>query len=103
MARETRFRQSSGPAVPGILTERSGALARSIRVRRGRAHRRGGSAAFHDVIFGAGGRHGAFHELGTRRLPRRPVLEPALATASSSFAAIFLEELDREIRAGFPG
>ena len=98
-AARAHFRLGSGPAVPGILTLRTGALQRSIRVRRGRSHRKGGAAAFHDVIFGAGGRYGPLHELGTRRLPARPVLKPGLEQASGAFVPIFLDELDRELAA----
>lgn len=100
-ARRDRFRSGGGDAVPGILTRRTGALERSIRIQRGRAHRPGGAPGYHDVIFGPGGEHGPFHELGTSRLPRRPVLEPGLHLAAPSFAAIFEEELVREIDRAF--
>lgn len=102
VAKAERFlprRDPSIPAVPGILTSRTGTLRESIRVRRGRPHRKGGQAAYHDVIFGAGGRYGPLHELGTGRLPPRPVLGPALNLAAPAFGGIFLEELDQEIAA----
>jgi len=97
-ARETRFRRGGGDPVAGIVTYRSGRLYRSIKVRTSRRGVRRGGEAYRDVIFGAGGRHGPLHEKGTRRLPKRPILAPALKQATPTFRPIFEAELAAEIR-----
>ena len=68
----------SGKALPppGPLTNRSGKLRGSIRIREPRREGRTFVGAL--VAGGSGVRYARVHELGGRRMPARPYLRPAL-------------------------
>jgi len=96
VAQRDRFRHSGGAPVRGILTSRRGKAGLEGSVRIEQATRR--NPTLRRVIFGKGGRHGPLHELGTKRLPKRPVLTPALGIAEPEFRGIFETEIRAELR-----
>lgn len=76
-----------GPAVPGRLTSRTGALRRSIALNR--------EPLPGAVETGTPLLYGPPHEFGSSRMPQRPFLAPALAAEVGKFESVFVKHWKR--------